>query len=160
MGWNISNILVNEAIANKNAGGSDPELAGRVTALEADVSDLEAAGYTVADLESKTLSSTNYEDMTTFKLPAGLYQLIVGVYSEDSAKPVTGVKVMTTGNLELNKMENYRPCTIGSFFQTEETTYKVQVKGTGTPTVKGFYMIKKIADYVPPASNTRKGGKK
>jgi len=153
MGWNMSNILVNEAIANKNAGGSDPELAGRVAALE-------AAGYVVTALESKTLSTTNYEDMTTFKLPAGLYQLMVGVYSEESNKTVTGVKVMTTGNIELNKTENQRPCTIGVFFQKEETTYKIQVKGTSTPTVKGFYMIKKLADYVAPEQNTRKGGKK
>jgi len=160
MGWNMSNILVNEAIANKNAGGSDPELAGRVTALESDVADLEAAGYVVTDLEPKTLTTTNYEDMTTFKLPAGLYQLMVGVYSEESNKNVTGVKVMTTGNIELNKTENQRPCTIGVFFQTEETSYKVQVKGTSTPTVKGFYMIKKLADYVAPEQNTRKGGKK
>lgn len=159
MGWNISNILVNEAIANKNAGGSDPELAGRVTALEADVADLEAAGYTITNLESKTLSSTNYEDMSTFKIPAGLYQLVVGVYTEDSTKYATGIKILTTGNIELNKFENARPCSIGTFFQTEETTYKVQVRGISGAIVNGFYMIKKIADYVPPVQN-KKGGKK
>ena len=153
MGWNMSNILVNEAIANKNAGGSDPALAGRVTALE-------AAGYVVTDLEPKTLSTTSYEDMSTFKLPAGLYHLFIGVYSEASAKNVTGVKVLSTGNVEMIKAENYRPCAVGVFYQTEETTYKVQVKGSSTPTVKGFYMIRKLADYVPPTKNTRKGGNK
>lgn len=136
---------VEEAI--KNAGGSS-ELVARVDALE-------AAEYVVTMFEPKTLSSTNYEDYATFKIPAGLYQLEVGVYSEDAAKPVTGIKVMTTGNLELNKAESYRPCTIGALFQTEETTYKVQVKGTSTPTVKGFYMLKKLADYVAPVQDNR-----
>lgn len=136
---------VEEAI--KNAGGSS-ELTARVDALE-------AAEYTVTMFEPKTLSSTNYEDYATLKIPAGLYQLIVGAYSEESNKNVTGIKVMTTGNIELNKTENQRPSTIGAFFQKEETSYKVQVKGTGTPTVKGFYMLKKLADYVAPEQNNR-----
>lgn len=143
---------VEEAI--KNAGGSS-ELAARVGALEESVDALEAAGYSVSMLEPKALTTTNYEEYAEIKIPAGLYQLEVGAYTEDAAKNVTGVKVMTTGNLELNKMENYRPCTIGTFYQTEETTYKVQVKGTGTPTVRGFYMLKKLADYVAPAPDNR-----
>lgn len=40
MGWNIPNILVNEAIANKK-GGSDPALAEKVSELETDFEGLD-----------------------------------------------------------------------------------------------------------------------
>ena len=40
MAWNIPNILVNEAIANKKAGGGESDLSERVTVLETNVSDL------------------------------------------------------------------------------------------------------------------------
>lgn len=54
MGWNISNILVNEAIANKKAGGGGgSDLSERVSALETTVGD-ESSGLVkdVDDLET------------------------------------------------------------------------------------------------------------
>lgn len=60
MAWNISNILVNEAIANKKAG-SGSDLTSRVTALEETVGD-ESSGLVkdVDDLETSVsgLSTT------------------------------------------------------------------------------------------------------
>lgn len=126
MGWNVSNILVNEAIANKKSGGggSDPTLAGRVTALEStvgdassglvkDVNDLETetgslddrvtaleqgggggGDYTAYAFEDKTPTSTAYEDYATITLPAGTYHVIAGVYNGNTTYPTTGIKVL------------------------------------------------------------------
>ena len=62
MAWNISNILVNEAIANKKAG-SGSDLTSRVTALEETVGD-ESSGLVkdVSDLETtvETLDANVY----------------------------------------------------------------------------------------------------
>ena len=131
MGWNISNILVNEAIANKKSGGggSDPTIAGRVTALETtvgdsssglvkDVDDLETTtdnldtrvtaleqggggggDYTAYAFEDKTPSGTSYEDYATITLPAGTYHVIAGVYNGSTTYPTTGIKIMDSSVL-------------------------------------------------------------
>ena len=64
MGWNVSNILVNEAIANKKGGGgSDPALASRVTALETTVGD--ASSGLVKDVDDLETETGSLDDRVT-----------------------------------------------------------------------------------------------
>lgn len=76
MAWNISNILVNEAIANKKAG-SGSDLTSRVTALEETVGD-ESSGLVkdVDDLETTVgdESSGLVKDVTDLK--TGIFPLV------------------------------------------------------------------------------------
>lgn len=55
MGWNMSNILVNEAIANKKSGGGGSSLDTRVATLETSVSALETE---VSGLDPNVYSTT------------------------------------------------------------------------------------------------------
>lgn len=186
MSWNVSNILVNEAIANKKAGGgggSDPALAARVTALEKDVDDLETetssldgrvtaleqgggsgGDYTAYAFEAKTPTGTNYEDYSTITLPAGAYHVVAGVYSANASYPTTGVRIQTFGGQVCCIGEGsgiQKPCCMGIFYQEESTTYKVQIRGNASGgATNGYYLVKKLADYTPPNNSTRKGVKK
>ena len=70
MAWNISNILVNEAIANKKSG-SGSDLTSRVTALEETVGD-ESSGLVkdVSDLET-TVSTLDPNHYSTEEIKVG-----------------------------------------------------------------------------------------
>lgn len=82
MGWNISNILVNEAIANKKAGGGDME--SRVEALETTVGD-SSSGLVkdVSDLETTVGDSSSGLVKDVSDLTTAIEGLYPDVYSTE-----------------------------------------------------------------------------
>lgn len=161
MGWNVSNILVNEAIANKK-GGTDPELAGKVAALEADVTDLEAVAYKLTDVAEKELTGTNYEDMAEIALAAGVYHIIASATNTVTSVAITGIRFADSTTSVLESVVTGLVKSVDMIYATDaQKTIKVQVKGSANcKNVKTWILVSKVGNITPPAQNTRKGGKK
>ena len=161
MGWNMSNILVNETIANKK-GGTDPELAGKVTALEADVTDLEAAAYKLTDVAEKELTGTNYEDMAEITLKAGVYHIIASATNTVTSPGITGIRFADSTMSLVESVVTGLIKSVDMIYATDsQKTIKVQTKGSANcKNVKTWVLVAKVGDVTPPVQNTRKGGKK
>ena len=156
MGWNVSNILVNEAIANKKAGGSDPELSGKVAALE-------AAAYKLTDVAEKELTGTNFEDMAEITLKAGVYHIIATATNTVTSTAITGIRFADGNTSLLESVVTGLIKSVDMIYSTAaQKTIKVQAKGSATcKNVKTWILVSKVGDVTPPAqNNTRKGGKK
>lgn len=190
MGWNISNILVNEAIANKKAGGGGgSDLSERVTALEETVGDessglvedvddlddrvtaLENAGgsdYTYgSDTFTTGTSATSYTEAKSLTFTGGgVYHLIAAIGGSDATKNVGGVQLQNNSGTVIAQatgMSNAASvATIEAIldFGSSDATVKIAGKGTASQTFSVYWMYKKLADAPAPAENTRKGGKK
>lgn len=155
MGWNVSNILVNEAIANKKAGGSDPELAGKVAALE-------AAAYKLTDVAEKELTGTNYEDMAEITLAAGVYHIIATATNTVTSVAITGIRFADGTTSLLESVVSGLIKSVDMIYATDaQKTIKVQTKGSANcKNVKTWILVSKVGDVTQSAQNTRKGGKK
>ena len=161
MGWNVSNILVNEAIANKK-GGTDPELAGKVAALEADVTALESVAYKLTDVAEKELTGTNYEDMAELTLAAGVYHIIATAMNTVTTVAITGIRFADGTTALSQSVSDGLVKSVDIIYATDsQKTIKVQTKGSvNCKNVKTWILVAKVGDVTPPAQNTRKGGKK
>lgn len=173
MGWNVSNILVNEAIANKKGGGSDPVLASRVTALETTVGD-DTSGL-VKDVDDLQSAMTGVYPLIISATPTkigkwgndDLYAVYVDggtvsgttkdiPYSFPSGATIRGL------NGALNYSGSYFPL---SFFNTD-INYSIGLYYDGNNSVIKFASkasqggtLDLIVLY-SVAANNRKGGKK
>ncbi len=101
MAWNISNILVNEAIANKKAGGGGgSDLSERVSALEETVGD-SSSGLVkdVDDLETTVGDSSGGLVKEVGDLATTVSGLLPNVYS------TTETKIGKWGNDDLYRIE-------------------------------------------------------
>lgn len=153
MGWNMSNILVNEAIANKK-GGTDPELAGKVAALE-------AAAYKLTDVAEKELTGTSFEDMAEITLAAGVYHIIATATNTVTSTAITGIRFADGNTSLLESVVTGLIKSVDMIYATDaQKTIKVQTKGSANcKNVKTWILVSKVGDITPPVQNTRKGGK-
>ena len=161
MSWNVSNILVHEAIANKK-GGTDPELAAKVAALEADVTELEGAAYKLTDVAEKELTGTSYEDMSEITLAAGVYHIIATAMNTVTSVGITGIRFADGANGLTESVATGLLKSVDMIYATDaQKTIKVQTKGSANcKNVKTWILVAKVGDVTPPAQNNRKGGKK
>lgn len=109
-------------------------------------------GYTITAFTPKKPSGSNYENYAEITLSSGIYHMIVGVYSDNTSYPTTGVRVMSSGNqlcCVSDTSSQNNPCCMGIFEVPTTATYTVQIKGNANTTASGYYMYKKIADIAP-----------
>ena len=154
MSWNISNILVNEAIANKNAGGSDPEISGKVAALE-------AVAYKLTDVSEKELTGTVYEDMAEVTLEPGVYHIIASATNTVASYVITGIRFADGSTVLLESTVNGNVKSVDMIYAVDsQKTIKVQTKGNANcKNVKTWILVSKVGDITPSVQNTRKRGK-
>lgn len=178
MAWNISNILVNEAIANKKAG-SGSDLTSRVSALEETVGD-ESGGLVkgVDDLET-TVSSLDPNIYSTTETKIGkwgasdLYRKVYNIAS-------LGNNTTVTIDLDID-LSKVTVKDVHGIAQSTGYVLPLPFSGGGTNSVEvgidrsqsKIYIItlKNLSDFSAeiyieytknpaPEQNTRKGGKK
>ena len=167
MGWNMSNILVNEAIANKKAGGGS-NLDTRVSALETSVSALETE---VSELYPNVYSETEtpvgkWKNETLYRklVPTGA---LPSIGSGDIASGLTNITIHNLYGCvsSTTRAFNIQKSAAQAVSDGIELTYDYELNvirisvGTDRSSYSGDIVIEYTKNPVPE-HNTRKGGKK
>jgi hypothetical protein len=176
MGWNMSNILVNEAIANKKSGGGGGEIEGRVSALEKTVSDLDTISSSNFDLVSAETEVGTFKGEKRYRrivefgpiTPTVNTDTDIVLLEDNTIKDVIKIEGnFTTGNdqcqLPLVATLN-SPWYSRVYYRGEDEDpnrahrFYLQFKVHTTSVIKGFAILYYTKQ--APTNNKRKGGKK
>ena len=113
------------------------------------------SGYTDTAIEEHTFEANNtYETIATISVPAGVYHVIAGIYTDNATYPANYLKFMDNSLtcIEVGGSGWQNPC-LQSVFNggTAGKTITLQAKGNTVGKCSGFIMMRKLAD--APSNN-------